>query len=90
LEELNSCEYIFSESLHGLIIADAYGIKNAWIKMGGDVGDGFKYRDYYSTTINPQAEAISVIDVSSCIVHDYKYNLKTLLNSCPFYNGKYS
>jgi pyruvyltransferase len=45
------CERIFSQSLHGLIIADAFGVPNAWIDTieplkGGD----FKFRDYYSTT----------------------------------------
>ena len=47
-----SCEYIISSSLHGLIIADSYGIPNLHIllypygeKMSGD---GFKFSDYYS------------------------------------------
>ena len=48
LEQLNSCEYILSSSLHGLIFADSYNIPNLWVCFGPKVdGDGFKYRDYF-------------------------------------------
>jgi pyruvyltransferase len=83
IDEILSCEFIFSESLHGLILADAYGVPNAWIDMGG-VEEKFKYSDYYSTTTTPAMKPIKEIDIKSCQVHTYKYNLETLLNSCPF------
>ena len=48
MEQLNSCDYILSSSLHGLIFADSYNIPNLWVRFGSKVdGDGFKYRDYY-------------------------------------------
>ena len=28
IDDICSCEYILSNSLHGLIVADAYGVKN--------------------------------------------------------------
>lgn len=87
INEVLSCEYIFSESLHGLIIADAYRVPNIRIDIGADVGDGFKYSDYYSSTVTPVVTPVKDIDVRSCQVHYYKYNLETFLNSCPFYNG---
>lgn len=38
-----------STSLHGLIVADSYGIPNAWIKQPQDIGgNGYKFDDYYS------------------------------------------
>lgn len=89
IQELTSCEFVFSESLHGLIVADAYGIKNAWIDRGADVGDKFKYRDYYSSTVTPEMKPIPDIDTGGCQVHKYKYDLQTFLNSCPFYNGEF-
>ena len=84
IELVLCCQYVFSESLHGLIVADTYGVENSWIDLGADVGDGFKYRDYYSSTVTPDAAKLDVVDISGCMVHNYKYNLQTLLNSCPF------
>jgi pyruvyltransferase len=48
---IRSCDVILSSSLHGLIIAEAYGIPASWIKItDGVVGDGFKFNDYYLST----------------------------------------
>lgn len=44
---LTACERIISSSLHGLIVADAYGIPNALVRMSDSIGgDGVKYSDY--------------------------------------------
>ena len=45
--EITACSFVFSSSLHGLVIADAYGIPNAWIKLSDSVlGDGMKFFDH--------------------------------------------
>lgn len=49
VSEMQACEVILSHSLHGLIIADALGIPNAWLDLGGLYGKGFKFLDYFST-----------------------------------------
>lgn len=50
LELINSCEYIVSSSLHGLIVSDSYGIPNGWIKINEiDDSKDFKFYDYYSS-----------------------------------------
>ena len=50
VESLTSCEAILSSSLHGIVLAHAYGIPAAWVKISGEVhGDGFKFFDYYSS-----------------------------------------
>jgi hypothetical protein len=49
IRQVAQCENILSSSLHGLILADSLGIPNRWLKAFGEViGDGFKFRDYYS------------------------------------------
>ena len=49
IEDIASCEIIISSSLHGLIVADSFGIPSKWIKVTDALkGDGFKFHDYYS------------------------------------------
>jgi hypothetical protein len=51
IRELLSCEHILSTSLHGLIVAHAYGIPTRWCDMGKAgrriSGDGIKFLDHY-------------------------------------------
>ena len=52
------CEAVLSTSLHGLIFAEALGIPSLWISVGNDIiGGEFKFRDWFTTTENPQASA---------------------------------
>lgn len=49
VKEIAACEIIISSSLHGLIVADSFGIPNHHIVVTNNLlGDGFKFRDYYS------------------------------------------
>ncbi len=53
--DILACRKIISSSLHGLVIADAYGIPNAWLgtddRVGGSRPNGgeFKYLDYFAS-----------------------------------------
>lgn len=53
VENLLTCSHIASTSLHGLILADAFGIPSRWFqfpKSKTEKTEGhFKYQDYYST-----------------------------------------
>ena len=47
LDMMLSCEKIITSSLHGLIIADAYGIPNAWLFSSSPKGREYKFYDYF-------------------------------------------
>jgi len=49
IKQLTQCEVIFSSAMHGLIVADSFGIPNGWIKLSDALrGGDFKFGDYYS------------------------------------------
>lgn len=47
LTDILACERIVSSSLHGIIIADAYGIPSAWLSSTTPKGLEFKFYDYF-------------------------------------------
>jgi len=50
IDEICSCDFVISSSLHGLIIAEAYGIPSQWVEFGTYVdGWEFKYYDFYES-----------------------------------------
>lgn len=49
LRQIASCQCVLSSSLHGLVVADAFGVPNAWLQFADALhGHDFKFRDYYS------------------------------------------
>ncbi len=51
IDYITSCDVIVSSSLHGIIIAEAYGIPAVWVRISGRViGGSFKFDDYYLST----------------------------------------
>ena len=51
IDDILSCEFIVSSSLHGLIIAEAYNVPVQWLKVSDKVlGNGFKFEDYLTGT----------------------------------------
>lgn len=49
IEQITSCKYILSTSLHGLIVSHAYGIPALWIKKQTLHADDIKFKDYLSS-----------------------------------------
>lgn len=47
VDEIRECRAIVSSSLHGIIVAHAYGIPAAWVRLSGRLKtDGAKFADY--------------------------------------------
>lgn len=92
INDIVSCEYILSSSLHGLIIADVYGVSNIWVKFTDQLlGGDFKFYDYYSTTDLESPSAIIIDNMVTmqlaierapvcCQVNNYKYDPNILLS----------
>ncbi|GAA4815399.1 polysaccharide pyruvyl transferase family protein [Litoribaculum gwangyangense] len=70
--EFLKCENIVSSSLHGIIVAHAYGIPAVWQKFSDDVfGDDIKYQDYF--------ESVEIANYKPNII-DQKMSLSELLD----------
>jgi pyruvyltransferase len=68
---VRSCEIIISSSLHGIIIAEAFGIPAVWLKVGERIyGNEFKFHDYYLSTdreYNPTTfEDLDLVNLKAC------------------------
>lgn len=50
IDEITQSEFIISSSLHGIIIAEAYGIPAVWLHNEESSQKEFKYLDYYYST----------------------------------------
>lgn len=55
IDHIAECDAIASSSLHGLIVATAYGIPSAWVEFyGAEKRDSFKYHDFYASLTMPE------------------------------------
>lgn len=92
INEINMCEKIASSSLHGIIVADAYGIPSIQLKFSDNiVGGDFKFKDYmlsvnreYRPPVNVNLETTLNTILNSFYDYNFHINLEKLLEVCPF------
>lgn len=91
IDEILSCEVVYSSSLHGVVIADAYGVEAHRIKIGNKIiGGDFKFNDYASA-INRHMNNSMIVDDGTTIEQldlkriNYNFTINTddLLDSFP-------
>ena len=61
INQVAGCEWIMSSSLHGLIVAHAYGVPALWVRLRDlPSGDGTKFADYYESVGAPVTGPITI------------------------------
>jgi pyruvyltransferase len=48
IKTISHAERVVSSSLHGIVLADAFGLPRKWDYFEGSLGGGFKFKDYAS------------------------------------------
>ncbi|MEW9797074.1 polysaccharide pyruvyl transferase family protein [Alteromonas sp. CYL-A6] len=99
IDEMRACKRIVTSSLHGLIIADAYGIPNAWLSSGTPKGGEFKFFDYflsvdkvrYAKRYHVAKRGLTVEALLKGFTFDGRpihFDAEKLLDACPFLKRK--
>ena len=93
IDQIVSCEIIFSASLHGIIISDAYGIPNVWVSFPNHThpDNNFKFHDYFLSVGKGNIKnPIDIKNIDFLEVEKYiknwiapKFDIDKLLSVCP-------
>jgi hypothetical protein len=100
IEEIRKCNFVYSSSLHGLVLCDSYNIPNSWIKLTNNIiGDDTKFLDYLMSVgretkfldfrstgfIYPNNIGDQIGNYSKLEVINNVYTLKEIIwKTCPF------
>lgn len=95
-DRICSCSRIISSSLHGMIVADSYGIPNMWVRFYGlKKGGFFTFLDYLESVQRDVASPVDIRCVDDVFdmmntgrvfenYHCPVIDFEGIINSCPF------
>lgn len=78
IDQITSCRYIVSSSLHGIILSDAYGVPNAWIEFKNGERKRFAFMDYMMSVGRSEEEGFPI---------DENITIETLVRECQKWKG---
>lgn len=96
IDQINQCDAILSTSLHGLIVSEAYGVPNVWIKLhDSERDDDIKYHDFF-LSIGKDREPYVLdenVSMKELFIQVSNYSkgyidLTPLVNACPLHLKK--
>ena len=87
IRSISRCKAVISQSLHGLIVADAMEIPNLWLQPTDNIiGGTFKFMDYFST-VSGEIDCLSIDrlavedpPMSSFSIREFKFDKLCLLS----------
>jgi pyruvyltransferase len=89
--DVSACELIVSSSLHGIIVAHAYGIPAVWVKFRPLVPpDDTKFFDYFESVGIQDARSLhsdgrlDPAELEACAITPGTIDLEPLWRACPF------
>lgn len=85
VEQITGCEFVVSSSLHGLIVAEAFGIKAQYVSLTNEESP-FKYLDYFEGTGRSKIyTASSIADAMASDGHQKpSFDLEGLASAFPY------
>jgi pyruvyltransferase len=85
IDNLYSCKFIISSSLHGLICSDAYNKPNLWLDEFPLKEGDLKFRDYFMSQGREYLKIKSILDFNEDLLYKdgNKINLDILMNAFP-------
>jgi hypothetical protein len=94
INAITSCEAVLSSSLHGMIVAHAYGVPAARVTFGARIGgDGMKFADYELSVGLPVSDVVPFINHDDLRIEalsgvrlslPQRINVDPLWEACPF------
>lgn len=90
IDQIYSCKYIISSSLHGLICADAFKIPNVWLDEYKLEEGHFKFHDYFASQKRNIIRMRKLSEFRTDMLYHGGNNicLDTLVNAFPFRKQK--